>query len=77
MTAPPSPDLLTVQLNGAPHAVPRGATVRDLLARLGIDPDQGGIAVAVGLRVVPRGAWAQTALNDGDQLELIRATAGG
>lgn len=76
MTTTPSPDL-TVQLNGASRAVPAGTTVHDLLVLLDIDPAQGGIAVAVGMRVVPRGAWQQTTLSDGDAIELIRATAGG
>ena len=37
----------------------------------------GGTVVALNGAVVPRGAWAATALNDGDRIEIIRAMQGG
>ena len=36
-----------------------------------------GFAIALNGAVVPRGAWAATALNDGDRIEIIRAMQGG
>ena len=40
-------------------------------------PNPKGFAIALNGAVVPRGAWAATALNDGDRIEIIRAMQGG
>jgi len=40
-------------------------------------PTPKGFAIALNGAVVPRGAWAATALNDGDRIEIIRAMQGG
>ena len=37
----------------------------------------GGIAVALNGRVVPRADWKNAPLNDGDEIEIIRAVQGG
>jgi len=36
-----------------------------------------GVAVALNGRVVPRASWNETALQDGDEIEIIRAVQGG
>ncbi|WP_219597044.1 sulfur carrier protein ThiS, partial [Aeromonas caviae] len=36
-----------------------------------------GVAVALNGSVLPRGRWAETCLNDGDELHLFTAIAGG
>ncbi|MFY9292735.1 MAG: sulfur carrier protein ThiS [Methylorubrum rhodinum] len=36
-----------------------------------------GIAIAVNGRVVRRSAWGETAINDGDRIEIVRAMQGG
>ncbi|MEH3117553.1 MAG: sulfur carrier protein ThiS [Methylorubrum populi] len=36
-----------------------------------------GIAIAVNGRVVRRSAWPETALNEGDRIEIVRAMQGG
>ncbi len=36
-----------------------------------------GIAIAVNGRVVRRAAWAETAINEGDRIEIVRAMQGG
>jgi len=36
-----------------------------------------GFAIALNGAVVPRAAWAATALSDGDRIEIIRAMQGG
>lgn len=36
-----------------------------------------GIAIAVNGRVVRKSAWGQTALNEGDRIEIVRAMQGG
>lgn len=36
-----------------------------------------GVAIAVNNRVVPRTSWADTALNEGDNVTIIKAAFGG
>jgi sulfur carrier protein len=50
-------------------------TVLDLLQRRGIEPR--GIAVALDGEVVRRGAWSETMIRDGSQVEIVTAAAGG
>jgi sulfur carrier protein len=40
-------------------------------------PNPKGFAIALNGAVVRRDAWAATPLNDGDQVEIIRAMQGG
>jgi sulfur carrier protein len=40
-------------------------------------PDPKGFAIALNGAVVRRDAWGQTALADGDRIEIIRAMQGG
>ena len=35
------------------------------------------LAIAVNYQVVPRGRWAETSLNAGDQIEIITPRQGG
>jgi sulfur carrier protein len=53
------------------------STVAALLAHLGVEGSQRGVAVAVNDEVVPRSQWATHVLRGGDRVELIRATQGG
>jgi sulfur carrier protein len=64
-----------VTANGDDVELPEGATVDDLLLRLGL----GGkwVLVERNGEPVPRAALATTALAEGDRLELVRAVAGG
>ena len=48
-----------------------------LLAEKAVDTGQRGIAVAINGAVVPRAAWRDTALNAGDNVEIVRARQGG
>jgi sulfur carrier protein len=50
-------------------------SVEELLSRRGIEPR--GIAVALDGDVVRRGAWSETKLHDGAQVEIVTAAAGG
>jgi thiamine biosynthesis protein ThiS len=55
--------------------VPGPATVQELLERLGLDPR--GIVVELNRRIVRRPEIGQTALQDGDVLELVHFVGGG
>lgn len=81
--APPAPTRpartgsasLSLTVNGAPERVPDGATVRDLLARLGLGERR--VAVAVNRSVVPRSAYDTQRLAAGDRVEILEAVGGG
>ncbi|ADB49207.1 sulfur carrier protein ThiS [Conexibacter woesei] len=68
---------MIVRLNGEERELSDGATVLSALALLDVTEDARGIAVAVDGEVVPRGAWQQTALADGAQVEVVMAIQGG
>lgn len=69
--------LVPITVNGEAHDIPAGLPLADALRHVGLDPDQTGIAVALGDAVVPRVRWAETAVEPGDALEVITATQGG
>ena len=54
-----------------------GATVAELLAELGVEPGARGVAVAVDGEVVPRAAWAELQVNEGQRVEALSAMQGG
>jgi sulfur carrier protein len=66
---------IDILLNGRPERAPAGASVRDLLQRLGASGP--GVAVAVNEEVVRREAWSGTLLSPGDHVEIIHAVGGG
>jgi sulfur carrier protein len=64
-----------IRVNGRPAEVAPGTTVAELLRTLAA-PDR-GVAVAVDGEVVPRGAWARTALTEEARVEVVAAVQGG
>ena len=68
---------LSLTVNGQPAEVPAGATVADVLRARGLDPAMHGIAVAVDGAVVRRARWAEHALAEGADVEVITAAQGG
>lgn len=68
--------MLTIRLNGRPTEL-RDAALSPLLAELGIEPGRAGVAVALNGEVVPRSGWERTALEPGDELEIVGARQGG
>ena len=52
-------------------------TVSGLLLSLGVDESRTGVAVALNEAVIRRSQWVATPLNDGDIVEVLRATQGG
>jgi sulfur carrier protein len=68
--------MVEIKLNGERKRV-EAVDVLGLLHELGVSPVVGGLAVALNEVVIPRGQWATTSLKDGDEVELVRATAGG
>jgi sulfur carrier protein len=66
---------MRIQLNGRPHELPDGTTVVALITSL-TGSSRGSAAVVDG-EVLPRSAWADTPLRDGQSVELITAVQGG
>ncbi|HYZ38478.1 MAG TPA: sulfur carrier protein ThiS [Pseudonocardiaceae bacterium] len=66
---------MTVTVNGQPWELPDGATVADVLHRLGAPAR--GVAVALDGAVVPRAQWAHTPLAVGASVDVVTAVQGG
>jgi sulfur carrier protein len=66
-----------IVLNGEDSEVRAGESVADVLARLGLQVDARGVAVAVDGEVVPRTAWASFALPEDARVEVLTAMQGG
>jgi len=62
-------------LNGAPHQVPDGSTIADLIDALGLVGKR--LAVEVNLDVVPRAEHRGTSLQAGDRVEIVHAIGSG
>jgi sulfur carrier protein len=63
-------------LNGRLRELSGKPTVEVVVQELA-GPEPRGVAVAVNGEVVPRSAWAATALRDGDVVEVLTAAQGG
>ena len=65
---------ISITVNGEPHHVPAGSTVRSLLEELAI---ANRVAVAIDREVVPRAQHAHRQLRTGDRIEILEAVGGG
>ena len=65
----------TLQLNGQPLTVPAPISLAQLVDRLGYTGKR--IAVECNGEIVPRSRYGETALADGDRLEIVVAVGGG
>ena len=68
---------MDLKVNGENKSVEAGATLAELIDKLGIARDARGIAVAVNDAVIPQPSWHKKSLADGDTIEIIRAVQGG
>jgi sulfur carrier protein len=66
-----------IVVNGEGSDVRAGEPVVAVLARLGLDADASGVAVAVDGEVVPRAAWESFALPADARIEVLTAMQGG
>ncbi|MBB5370472.1 MULTISPECIES: sulfur carrier protein ThiS [unclassified Janthinobacterium] len=67
--------MIEIVLNGAPHQVPPGLTLDQLIATLSLENQ--ALALAVNRSVVPRKVWPDRVLETRDQVEIVRAIGGG
>ena len=66
---------LEIMLNGEPRRLPGPATASDLLHHLGLDPRT--VVVELNRKIVRRPQLGETALADGDAVELVHFVGGG
>ena len=66
---------MTVTVNGQCWELPDGATLADVLGRLGAPP--AGVAVALDDAVVPRASWSGTLLHSDARIDVFTAVQGG
>jgi sulfur carrier protein len=62
-------------VNGRPEQLPENATIEHLLATMGLTGRR--VAVEYNGSIVPRFAYADTHLADGDCVEVVHAIGGG
>lgn len=62
-------------LNGEERDVAGVVTIADLVAALGLDARK--VAVERNLEIAPRSTYAETALADGDRIEIVTFIGGG
>ena len=66
---------MTLTINGEQRAFGGLSSVAALGAELGLDARK--VAVERNLEIVPRSAYGQTALADGDRIEIVHFIGGG
>ncbi|HVK43002.1 MAG TPA: sulfur carrier protein ThiS [Phenylobacterium sp.] len=66
---------MTLTINGEERAFGTLSNVAALVAELGLDARK--VAVERNLEIVPRSAYLQTAIADGDRIEIVHFIGGG
>lgn len=66
---------ISVTVNGEMRAFEAPLTVAGLIAALGLNGRK--VAVEHNLEIVPRSAYAETSVAEGDKLEIVRFIGGG
>jgi thiamine biosynthesis protein ThiS len=64
-----------IQLNGDPYELDAPASIADLLAKLHIDPRR--VAVERNMIVIKRDRYGETAIGEGDEIEIVNFVGGG
>ena len=68
---------MKITISGEPQVLDHLDRVSELLQRIGIDGQSNGIAVAKNGVVIPKSRWVEERVNDGDRIEIVRASQGG
>ena len=66
---------MQITLNGQPETLDSAATLGQLLSRLELEPIR--VAVEINEDLVPRKRFAETAIRDGDRVEIVTLVGGG
>ena len=68
-------ETISITVNGETQNAASGATVTQLLEALGIHG--GRVAIEHNLQILPRAAWPDTLVADGDRFEIVQFVGGG
>jgi sulfur carrier protein len=68
---------MTIEINGERIELRPGVSVAEVVEHAGVGGERRGVAVAVDGEVVPRSAWPDTELSDGQRVEVLGAIQGG
>ena len=68
-------DIISVEVNGASHSFPVGATVSTMIDALNMAEQR--LAIEINREIVPRSQHPEHVLQAGDQIEIVRAIGGG
>ena len=71
---------MQVMINNQPVALPEATPILKMLETLNknsLKDNDNGIAIAVNQAIIRRSDWDNYTLSEGDQITLIKATAGG
>ncbi len=66
---------MRLQINGDKKDFADGLSLAGLIAQFGMKADR--VAVELNREIVSRAQWAETALQDGDKLEIVHFVGGG
>ncbi|MGA9751900.1 MAG: sulfur carrier protein ThiS [Acidobacteriota bacterium] len=66
---------MTLTLNGSPVALEEGLTVAALLQQLKLPPER--VAIERNGSILPKAAYEETRLAEGDRLEIVQFVGGG
>jgi thiamine biosynthesis protein ThiS len=68
-------EMISIVVNGETRESPQGVNVTQLLQTLGI---QGGrVAIERNMQILPRAAWNETNVAEGDRYEIVQFVGGG
>jgi thiamine biosynthesis protein ThiS len=66
---------MRLTINGKDQTLDESVTLAQLVEQLGMKGDR--VAVELNREIVSRAQWPETALNDGDHLEIVHFVGGG
>ena len=66
---------MRITLNGQPETLDSPTTLGQLLIRLKLEPIR--VAVEINEDLIPRKTFADTAIRDGDRIEIVTLVGGG
>lgn len=67
--------MIRIEVNGQTREMAASSSIADLLVEMALADQR--VAVECNLEIIPRSQHATTALNTGDQLEIVHAIGGG
>lgn len=69
------PQLSQITVNGQARSLAAMARISDLVAELNLDPRK--VAIELNRSIVPRSAYAETPIREGDAVEIVSFIGGG